>query len=576
MEDEDLDLSAWAAPPAPSGLGDRVIAQVTATDAVAVAAHQRVRTRRVYWLAGGLVATLAAAAAVAVIVLTRSPEPSATPESGTMVATRPQQLSLPGAVSNLDPGASVSWQLAGDALHVQQHSGAATWRVDKPELFLDVGAAVASIEASNATLRVETRMNLTDARVIGAAAVTSAAVALVTVSVYEGQAKLSSAGQTVVVQPGTTYQVASGKPPTVEIRVGDKPIGDHDKNVVTMTVGGGPPALAASDEAELVVPLGERIVIHEAHGRIKVAVDPACPSDPRLLWANPQHAPLVAGSYAFAHTCDGVEHKGTIDVLEDGGDGFVLKPKMDEAWKSPLTILGAGVAPPAHVTIEDVALAPSDQKYWVAEVTPKHPGVIAVRIDGEGKDVHYYIRRDPALDRTAVRPAPERGITAAQFEAVMRDLEPSLERCVKQWPDGQDLAVSIAASGSVTEILSTDSLPATDACLRKVLRNAAFPKTNAASRHTYHVAAACNVEDLQAAGTAAVARGAHAEAVKSYDAALKCKFDIHSLQLAFMAACRAGEVDYARKYWKRMSADMKTHLLQMCLHEHITEDQLNE
>ena len=90
------------------------------------------------------------------------------------------------------------------------------------------------------------------------------------------------------------------------------------------------------------------------------------------------------------------------------------------------------------------------------------------------------------------------------------------------------------------------------------------------------VAPACNADDLLAAGTAAVARGDHAVAVQSYDQALKCKYDVHTLQLSFMAACRANKVDYARKYWKRMSSDMKSHLLQMCLHEHITQDQLDQ
>ena len=56
-------------------------------------------------------------------------------------------------------------------------------------------------------------MNLTDARLITTAAVTSAAVALATVAVYEGHVKLSSAGQTIVVAPGATYEVQPGKPP---------------------------------------------------------------------------------------------------------------------------------------------------------------------------------------------------------------------------------------------------------------------------------------------------------------------------------------------------------------------------
>ena len=229
MDDDDLDFAAWEAPPAPSGLADRVIARVTATDEVIAGVVQRRRTRRVFWLAGGLVATLAAVAIAAVVVMTRSPEPSRAADHGTTIATLPEHLVLPGAIANLDPGSDISWQSSGDALHVQQRRGSVTWRADH-HLFLEVGAAVASIEASNATLRVETRMNLSDVRVVGASAVTAAAVALVTVSVYEGQARLSSAGQTVVVQPGTTYQVVPGQPPAPP----------HD--VVTMTVGGGRPA----------------------------------------------------------------------------------------------------------------------------------------------------------------------------------------------------------------------------------------------------------------------------------------------------------------------------------------------
>jgi pSer/pThr/pTyr-binding forkhead associated (FHA) protein len=90
------------------------------------------------------------------------------------------------------------------------------------------------------------------------------------------------------------------------------------------------------------------------------------------------------------------------------------------------------------------------------------------------------------------------------------------------------------------------------------------------------VQAACNAEDLLTAGTAAVARGDHSVALQQYDAALRCKYDVHTLQLSFMAACRSNKVDFARKYWRRMSPDMKSHLLQMCLHEHITQEQLDQ
>jgi pSer/pThr/pTyr-binding forkhead associated (FHA) protein len=87
---------------------------------------------------------------------------------------------------------------------------------------------------------------------------------------------------------------------------------------------------------------------------------------------------------------------------------------------------------------------------------------------------------------------------------------------------------------------------------------------------------ACNAEDLQNVGTAATARGDYTVALQQYDAALRCKWDAHTLSLSFMAACRAQKVEFARKYWKKMSSEMKTHYLQMCLHEHITQDQLDQ
>lgn len=53
----------------------------------------------------------------------------------------------------------------------------------------------------------------TDARVLGASTLTAAAVAFVTVVVYEGHVKVQSAGQTVNVEPGATVQVQPGQPP---------------------------------------------------------------------------------------------------------------------------------------------------------------------------------------------------------------------------------------------------------------------------------------------------------------------------------------------------------------------------
>jgi hypothetical protein len=71
-------------------------------------------------------------------------------------------------------------------------------------------------------------MNATDARVIGASAVTAAAVAMVTVVVYEGHVKVGQpGGQTVIVAPGTTYEVKP-EPPVVGAAPVEQTVGVDD------------------------------------------------------------------------------------------------------------------------------------------------------------------------------------------------------------------------------------------------------------------------------------------------------------------------------------------------------------
>ncbi len=88
--------------------------------------------------------------------------------------------------------------------------------------------------------------------------------------------------------------------------------------------------------------------------------------------------------------------------------------------------------------------------------------------------------------------------------------------------------------------------------------------------------ASCNAETLVDAGTQAEAHGDHFQALSQYDSALRCRFDVHTLQLAYMAACNGGKVESARKYWKKMSTDMQNHMLQICLHHNISKDVLDQ
>jgi len=206
-----IDLAAWQ-PPAP---GDRLADAVVARMREPVPAVPAVETGgatsgRRWWLIAGIAAAIAAAAVFGMRGLVRAPRDG----HGTVAATQPSHLDLGASSAELEAGAEVTWRRDGHRLVVSQPRGIATWRIaDDDELVIDAGATVASVEAHGASLRVEVKMNLSDARVIGASAVTALVVSLVTVVVYEGRVKVTGQGQTVNVAPGNTVAIAPSTPP---------------------------------------------------------------------------------------------------------------------------------------------------------------------------------------------------------------------------------------------------------------------------------------------------------------------------------------------------------------------------
>ncbi len=207
-DDVGFDLTAWDAPPPPHGIADAVVARVAAPVAGAVEPAPPRRSR--WWIVGGLAAVIAGAISIA--LLSRSSEE--TGGSGAVATAKPSHLQLGGTAVDLEANTDVWWVREGAQTIVQQPRGRATWKVAaNEELVINTGAMGASVQASGASLRVEVEMNLSDARLIGASAVTAVAVALVTVIVYEGHVKVTSADKTIEVPAGTTVQVAPNKPP---------------------------------------------------------------------------------------------------------------------------------------------------------------------------------------------------------------------------------------------------------------------------------------------------------------------------------------------------------------------------
>ena len=236
-DDLGIDLDAWQAPPA-TDVADAVIARMRSTQVTAVAAPvepARPSGRRWFVLGGGIAAATAVAGALLVaFVVTRPPASG----QGAVVAEKPQHLALGPSSAELDRGTAVTWRREKHRITAQQQTGAATWRVDDDDT-LTIDAMLASIEATDASLRVEVHM-MSDAeraeredrertkKTVGTSALTAAAVALVTVIVYDGSVKVIEDGKTKTVPAGVAYQIRANGPNEIveQMVVGGAPVRD--------------------------------------------------------------------------------------------------------------------------------------------------------------------------------------------------------------------------------------------------------------------------------------------------------------------------------------------------------------
>jgi uncharacterized small protein (DUF1192 family) len=200
-DDEDvlgIDLDAWQPPPPPN-VADGVIARMRSETTSVTAQALPVETpapKRRWWLAGAAAAAIATTTVVT-FVLTRGPANT----RGVSAGDRAAHIAIGPTTADIDPNTAVSWRRDGDRIAVKQAGGAAAWRVDEDDT-LTIETGLASIQATNASLRVEVKM-LDDKQTIALSALTAAAVAAVTIVVYEGAVKTNG----VTVAPGTTYQI---------------------------------------------------------------------------------------------------------------------------------------------------------------------------------------------------------------------------------------------------------------------------------------------------------------------------------------------------------------------------------
>jgi hypothetical protein len=450
MNNEDdvlgIDLDAWQAPPVPSGIADAVIARMrqettTVTTPAVPVEPERAPTRR-WWIGGAALVVAAAGAALVAFGMTRPPADG----RGNIVAEQPAHLALGPSAAELDRGTAVSWRRERYRITAQQAGGAATWRVDDDDT-LTIETALGSIEATNASLRVEVKM-LDEKKPIVLGAVTAAAVALMTVVVYKGTVKATHDGTTTQVLPGTAYQIKAKGENVFEEQ---------------MTVGAAP--------------------------------------SPELI--------------------------ARIATLEDQ-----LAQKQAE--------------------LDEL----------------KSKGV------------------DPF--ETSADPVPD-GLDRAEISRVLHGLAGKLRACADGYDGKVIVSVRVNPDGSVGDVTTSPADAKPSKCIADAIRAARFAKTKHGGKFRYPLVFTasdataaespppkdCDPVKPKQEGLEAFARHQNKDALASFEKAYMCKSDANTLKLMFASACKLKDLAKARSYWKRLPQSMKDTLIQFCVREGITSDQLD-
>jgi len=540
-EQLDYDLSAFEAPEPPEGIADAVLARMEGTGVTPAVPAEPVQGKRRGLLIAGIAAACLAASAGTYVLIQGSRR--AGPASGDVVAVRARTLSLDGVNAELDPGAQVKWQRRGTLLDVEQRAGAAAWRVDgDTTIRIDAGAMVASVEATGASLRVEVSMNATDAKVIGASALTAAAVSMVTVTVYTGHVKVSERGQTVIIQPGETHKVVPPQPAPLEPVVAGMPAtDDEDMTAPTMC-----------DEVSCVLddyagPCCEAF---------KAGTAPKLPKAPKV-----------------ADTLDRDSIANTIGTL---------MPRI-RACRDPFDAIADGtIVMNVAVNPDGTVRNASATKTFSQSVSDCVAGII-------GRTQFRTPTKSPAFrypflfvaDGAAVTTTGSSGtiLTRQGISKVIALAKPAIKACgAKATQSGTvKVIVKVKPDGNVASYSTSATFDSkVSSCVLDIVKKLTFPATDQGGTFSYpfvfDVADAppapptnCDADELRDKGLENINIGQLAAALSQFEASLRCKKDSHTVQLAYMAACGSRNEAKSRLYFAQLAPAQQSKFRQICL-----------
>jgi hypothetical protein len=377
-------------------------------------------------------------------------------------------------------------------------------------------------------------MNMSDARVIGASTITAAAVAMVTVVVYEGHVKVSSAGQTVVVQPGATFTLPPPAPPQ-----------QPEPPIVGVAPAHGPSiAILGLDSGD---PVGRELTA-DLRDRAKAGTGP-------FQLAPASEKELV--DEKLLHDCADEAPACMAQIGDDLG--------------ADMLIYGSVVAPRRGYDVT-LTLLDVHRKVVVRSSTDLIPTPESSGAALAGWATKLYAR----LTGTGG------GLSADQIDHVMRDHAHDVQACFQQYAVSGTVVIdlSIDETGKVSAAIPAETPDAAlGTCIADAVAAFSFPAAHGRTRAKYPFAFAattCDAKALEEKGINAFGVGKHALALASFEQALACKpGDARLVKLSFMASCELKDLSKARTFWRQLAANEQATLVQICMRSGINPGDLN-
>ncbi|NVB79150.1 MAG: hypothetical protein HOV81_12185 [Kofleriaceae bacterium] len=383
-------------------------------------------------------------------------------------------------------------------------------------------AAQEPLEAPPVGGRAKGKMNLFDKRIIGAATLTAAAIGLLGVTVYKRRSDAPA-------------------PPRAPIR---DPAVEVDPSFATR-----PPLspVAPTTGADLAIMAGESAWIHVPFGAVDIEIQSTCNAEVEVAVVT--SARMKRGQRGDAAALS-IESTGGIIVGTDSPDGrastYHLTPGLDPSngmYEYTSRCVGQ---PPLRGTIAVDRVDASEP------IEPIGPYANArVHNNSITKDSIHLLGTVFPGARVSIGAKPV-ALGPADMTGVDPPIFPTFAIDVPVSPDRRVAAVRVDdLNGAHFYVIRSSGMAVIQSCATTMTA----PKQAAAALD---------------------AQGDHAGALRTFETAMAaCKPDRETLSLALEYACKAGDTEAARKYWRKLPPELQRAVEPACARNEITRDALD-